>query len=92
LKVRLQIEEVLTYQSEIVVVQPGDMSDEQFEGILEKVERDSRNESVKDIAYALERDYGIKVEEISTEFPDSPSGSEVEIIDVSNVKEDKVES
>lgn len=87
MKVRVQIEETLKYHSEIIVEQPETMSDEEFDRILGKIERDVINESAKDIAYVLEKDYGIIVIEVSTGFPDSPDNSELEIIDVSNVKE-----
>jgi hypothetical protein len=85
MKAKLTIEETLRYESEIIVEQPESMSDEQFEAILSKVERAS--DDAKDIAYYLQEKFGIKVIEVKSGFPNSPSSSELEIIDVSNIKE-----
>jgi hypothetical protein len=87
MKVRLTIEETLKYQEEIIVEQPDTMSDGEFEGILVKAERESREYGVEDLAFVLSEKYGLKIVDSSKNFPDSPRDNELEIIDVSNVKE-----
>jgi hypothetical protein len=88
MKVRLTIDETVRYQSTIIIEQPEDMTDDELEEILKKVERKcSRDGSVKDVAFFLKEEYGIDVLEVNDSFPDNPTDSEVEIIDVSDVRE-----
>lgn len=87
MKVGLSIEEKIRYSSEIIVEQPDSMPDKEFEDIISKVERSCRYDSAEDFALVLEDKYGIKVLEVSSGFPNNPSDSELEIIDVRNVKE-----
>ena len=85
-KVAIQIEETLRYEEEIVVIQPKGMSDGEFEQILSLAERKNRyTGGASDLAMILEN-LGIKVVEQTSSFPDSPRHSEMEIIDVRNVK------
>ncbi len=85
MKVRLTIETNVRYQSEIIVEQPETMPDEDFEAILDNVERSCRTDNVEDVASVLEVTYGIKLLDIRTGFPDSPDYSDLEITDVENV-------
>lgn len=87
MKVRITVEENVRYQSEIIIEQPETMSNDDLDEILSEAERSCRRESAKDVAYVLEERFGVKVLEVTTGFPDSPDDSELEIIDVSNVKE-----
>jgi hypothetical protein len=88
MKVRITVEETLKYTDEIVVEQPNTMDDEEFEEILQRAERSiGYDGSAKDLAYVLKEKYGIKVIIQSDNFPDSPDSSELEIVDVMNVRE-----
>jgi hypothetical protein len=89
MKVRLTIDETVRYQSTIIIEQPEDMTDDELEEILEKVNRLCHIDgSVQDVAIALEK-YGIHVVKVNNSFPGEPSGSELEIIDVSDVREEQ---
>lgn len=87
MKVRLTVEETVRYQTEVVIEQPETMSDEELNNILDRVERQCRHDSGPDIAFVLEKEYGIKIHKVSSGFPDNPCDSELEIIDVSNIDE-----
>jgi hypothetical protein len=86
-KVAIHVEETIRYDDEIIVIQPKEMSDEEFEKLLDKAEKKNRtfNGSAKDLASILD-DTGIKVESQSFSFPESPRDSELEIFDVRDVK------
>jgi hypothetical protein len=87
-KVTITVEEKVIYIEEITVEQPETMEDEQFEEILGRVEGNCRYDgSSGDIAYLLENRFGLKVLDLTRQFPESPHGHELEIIDVRNVKE-----
>ena len=86
-KVAIQVEENIRYEDEIIVIQPNEMTDEQFEEILSKAEKLNRlyEGGANNLAVILE-DLGLKVEEQSCNFPDSPRSSELEIVDVRDIK------
>jgi hypothetical protein len=86
MKVRITVEETLRYQEEIIVEQPENMTDEEFENILEEAERRNRDGTTGDLAFELE-EYGLKIVDYSKSFPDSPRDVDLEVIDVTNVKE-----
>jgi hypothetical protein len=89
MKVKLTIDESVRYQSTIIIDQPDNMTDDDLEEILKKVEKLCRMDgSAQDVADYLEH-YGIKVLEVNDAFPNHPSGSELEIIDVSDYKEEE---
>ncbi|AKO92019.1 hypothetical protein BEH_07835 [Priestia filamentosa] len=85
-KVEIQVEESVRYEDTIQVIQPTDMSDEQFDKILNQAEKENRRfeGGAKDLASILER-LGIKVVSQTFNFPESPRRSELEIIDVRDV-------
>lgn len=87
MKVRLTVEENVRYTAEIIIEQPETLSNADLEVILESVESRCKSDQAKSIAYLLEHEHGIKIIEVNDNFPDSPSDSELEIIDVSDVKE-----
>ncbi|QQO40674.1 hypothetical protein 000TH008_246 [Bacillus phage 000TH008] len=82
-KVGISVEEIIHYTSEIFVERPDDMSDDQFEDILDYAERECRDAdgNVTDIVFYLE-EAGLKVTEYAESFPHSPSRSEIAIEDV----------
>ncbi|MFJ5625423.1 hypothetical protein ACIQD3_22600 [Peribacillus loiseleuriae] len=86
-KVCIQIEEKICYEEEIIVIQPNNMSDDEFEKALEKAEKETNlyEGGAKDMASIL-RNAGITVESESFNFPDNPRDSELEIIDVRDAK------
>lgn len=86
-KVVIQVEETIRYEDEITVIQPEEMTDEEFEMVLSKAERSIRHleGGAKDLAHALEQ-LGLKIELQTFSFPGSPRNSELEILDVRDVK------
>ncbi|MDQ0254904.1 hypothetical protein J2S74_002286 [Evansella vedderi] len=87
MKVGIYVEQKVVFRSDVIVEQPESMSDRVFESIIGKVER--FNEDIRDFTQILESEHGIKVLKVSSGFPDSPDTSEIEIIDVRNIKEDQ---
>jgi hypothetical protein len=84
MKVKISITETLKYQEELIVIQPENMTDAEFEHILDGAEKQCN--SADDMSYFLER-YGIKTTGITKSFPDSPFYEELEIDDVEDLKE-----
>lgn len=86
-KVEIQVEKTFKYEYEIVVIQPDGMTEDEFNTLLSKAERDTREfeGGAKEFAYALCR-LGFKVEKQSFSFPDSPSDSEFEILNIRDIK------
>ncbi|SHN77571.1 hypothetical protein [Desulfitobacterium chlororespirans] len=84
MKVKIVVEETLTYIDEIIIIQPETMSDEELEQIIKRVEKQCREAS--DVAYVLESRYGLKVVERTDNFPESPDRSEIEITDIEEVE------
>lgn len=82
-KVTIQVEETVRYENEIVVIQPDGMTDDDFDNVLGKAERENAvfHGGVYDLAMILERD-GIEVLPQSFNFPGNPLTSELEIVDV----------
>lgn len=86
-KVEIRVEERISYEDEIVVIQPDSMSDEEFDSLVEKAEKKNRrfDGGAKDFAYYLE-EFGLEIESHSYSFPESPMSSDFEIVDVRDVK------
>jgi hypothetical protein len=86
-KVEIQIQETLRYEDEIIIIQPEEMTDERFEEILDNAEKRNRQHEggAKDLVSILSS-MGLKIESESFNFPESPRDSELEIINVRNVK------
>jgi hypothetical protein len=88
MKVRIQLEEVVKYSAIIEVIQPGDMDDEKFDLIVEHAERQCRHGqgSFDDFIDEL-RKRGLEITKDERSHLSSPDSVELEILDVSNVKE-----
>ena len=86
-RVSITIEEVVKYTDEVIVVQPDNMSDNDFDKLLNRAERTCKRTggSASDFAIILE-ELGLEVAEYSTSFPDCPSDVEFEILDVISIK------
>lgn len=88
-KVKITVQEVIKYHGEIIIEQPDDMSDDELSEILGEVEKENQDGTVGDIAYDLQKKFGVNVIYCQSNFPDSHHDSELEIYDVSNVKNDE---
>ena len=88
-KVRMSVEETVKYRSVITVEVPDGLGGEEMNKILDKVESKHKYDGgAKDIAHTLKNSHGFEVVEVDSGFPDSPSGSEVEIEDFTFVKDE----
>ncbi len=82
-KVRVTVEENVTYKHEIELVQPENVSDEKMEELYDRAEK--RAQGGDDVHSMLAQSFNVT--KYSTGFPRSPLNVEVEIIDVMDVKE-----
>ncbi|MFV1457593.1 hypothetical protein [Bacillus mycoides] len=89
-KVEISVEETIKYRSTITVEVSDNLSGNDLNEILDKVEEKHKYDGgAKDIAHTLSRSHGIHVVYIASGFPESPSSSEVEIEDFTFVKDEK---
>ena len=88
MKVIITVEETVKYIDRIVVIQPENMTDKEFEAFINKAEKETYSlmGGNKDFASILENK-GLEVKEFSNSFPDNPSSNDFEIVDVTNLKE-----
>lgn len=84
MKVRISITETLKYQEELVVIQPDGMSDSEFDAIIDGAEKQCT--SADDMACFLEN-HCIETVGMTKSFPDSPYSEELEIDDLTNLKD-----
>jgi hypothetical protein len=84
MKVRISITETLKYQEELVVIQPDNMTDSEFEAIIDGAEKQCS--SADDMSCFLDN-YGIETVGMTKSFPDSPYYEELEIDDLTNIKD-----
>ena len=82
MNVKITLQEKVTYTNEIIVKLPEFMSDEEFEEIIGKVEMECRSNSAKEVASILKNRYGIEIMELSSNFPENPDFSLIEITDI----------
>ncbi|PGU98934.1 hypothetical protein [Bacillus thuringiensis] len=80
-KIKLKIEETVKYEDEIIIEVPKTVTKEQFDGILDKLEKEYNSDTSKDVAHALKEKYGFTITKQSYSFPDAPSSHELEIVD-----------
>jgi hypothetical protein len=83
-RVRINVDEVIKYQTVIEAEMPEGMSDEDFEEILGRAEAKGRFEPASDLVYTLER-IGIQAEVVEDNYPDNPYSSEIEITYVEDI-------
>lgn len=87
-KVIIQVLEKVTYDEEVIFEQPKGMSDGDFDKIVEAAEREANrfDGGVDDFISELVKK-GIKVIHLSSNFPESPHGCELEVLDIREKKE-----
>ncbi|MGE7305795.1 hypothetical protein ACQKJG_18400 [Priestia megaterium] len=89
MKFQISVSETKSYETQFIVEKPEGMSQEWFDDIIDKVETECKYDNGKSVAYILQDKYGIKTVALGTNFPDSPTNSEIEITDVREAKDDE---
>lgn len=84
-KYKLSIEETLKYNREMIIEVPDEMSESEFNKILDKVQR--KTESADDISYALEKLNIEVIQDVDSDLS-SPSYQEIEIEEYDYIKAD----
>lgn len=87
MKVKLTVREVLTYDSELTVILPEGVDEDNLDDILDEAERQCITD-FGDLAYYLER-RGFKVVNKCTGFPESPDDDELSIEDYEVIEEEE---
>lgn len=86
IKVKLIIEEKLTYTHEVIVERPDDMDDEEFEATIDELSNKYSDDSADDMIYGIKKEF--KIVSQSSGFPERPDWSECEITDTEDVKDE----
>lgn len=88
-RIKLRIEESVTYESEGVIEVPDDLTESQLNTILDDTQKKVYDCQAGDVFYHLNRDHGFKTVSQSSGFPDSPSDSQLEITEYEEVEDGK---
>ncbi|WP_350303376.1 hypothetical protein [Bacillus pumilus] len=81
-KIKIELEEVLKYNSTMVVEVPDEISDEHLDDIWKRAEGEY---GISNVSNTLSR-FGIKVIQDSGLDPNSPSSTQLEITDVTEME------
>ncbi|PAE17282.1 hypothetical protein CHH91_04560 [Virgibacillus sp. 7505] len=85
-KVKIELEQKLTYSEEMVVGVPDYLSANDLSILVEGILQNRPDVSPKDVAYILENEYELKIDKQSFNFPEQSSDSETEVFNVYDVK------
>ncbi|MCY9339802.1 hypothetical protein MOF28_15710 [Bacillus haynesii] len=83
-KKAIKFEETLKYDRSMVIEVPNDMTEDELDQILERIECEAQ--SVGDIPFLINKD--VKVVEAPDENSDSPSDTKIEIYDVYDLSDE----
>src|SRR5690625_5094337 len=89
MKITIQAEQTVKYNADITVELPEGMTEDDFDSVVDNIsERVGFEGSFDDVVYQLKK-FNINVIENISDYPDSPSDSEVEIFSYFSVLEDE---